>query len=52
MRVASERASAIDGLGVEFGRSVVLRFGVSVGCEERVDDIVQFLMQFFIEAAV
>jgi hypothetical protein len=28
-----------EGLGVALGRRVVLRLGVSVGCEERVADI-------------
>jgi len=29
---------------VEFGRNVVLRFGVSVGWEERADDILVVLL--------
>lgn len=36
---ARDRAREMDGLGVEFGRSVVLRFGVSVGCDDSVEDM-------------
>jgi hypothetical protein len=37
----------MDGLGVELGRSVVLRLGVSVGCDDNVDDMVG-MMQLFL----
>lgn len=37
----SDLANDMDGPGVAFGRSVVLRLGVSVGCEESVADILE-----------
>lgn len=39
-----ERARFMDGLGVEFGRSVVLRLGVRVGCDDSVDDMVMTML--------
>lgn len=29
----------MEGLGVELGRRVVLRLGVRVGCDDRMDDM-------------
>lgn len=40
--MGSERARERDGDGVALGRRVVLRFGVRVGCDDRVEDMVTY----------